>query len=315
MWAMQYHRYGDETVLQREGVPLPALRRGEVLTETVSSGVSAIDALYRSGRVRAHGLRFPKQPGFDAVGIVRESRAAAIRPGRWVWSVLGLEPFRARGTAVEFLRVDAGRVGLFPAGFTPSVDVGGLALGALTALVAVRDRARTAAGSRALVVGAGGAVGTAAVQLARAAGATVDAVCGARGRDVCLALGAATAHRHDDPGIEAVRRSAAYETVIVATGNPAAWLGALRPGGRAAVTRGDAYLRALPAAARARRTMRSVAAGHSASDLTLLAEMVAAGALVPIIDRTYRIDDLATAHRELGHGGSAGARLVVHRTA
>ena len=73
MWATQYHRYGDPSVLQKDEVARPTLRRGEVLIETVSSGVSDIDLIYRSGRARAHGMGFPKQPGFDVLGIVRES--------------------------------------------------------------------------------------------------------------------------------------------------------------------------------------------------------------------------------------------------
>ena len=111
MWAVQYHRYGGPSVLRRELVPRPVLRPGEVLLETVAGGVSLIDLLYRSGRVRLHGAGFPKQPGFDALGIVRESRVAGIRPGAWAWTVLGLEPARRRGTAVELLAVEADRLG------------------------------------------------------------------------------------------------------------------------------------------------------------------------------------------------------------
>ncbi|MEZ5089786.1 MAG: hypothetical protein R2719_08685 [Micropruina sp.] len=119
MWAVQYHRYGGPSVLRRELVPRPVLRPGEVLLETVAGGVSLIDLLYRSGRVRLHGAGFPKQPGFDALGIVRESRVAGIRPGAWAWTVLGLEPARRRGTAVELLAVEADRLGVFPDGFVP----------------------------------------------------------------------------------------------------------------------------------------------------------------------------------------------------
>lgn len=312
MWAVQYHRYGGPSVLRRERVPRPVLRPGEVLLETVAGGVSLIDLLYRSGRVRLHGAGFPKQPGFDALGIVRESRVAGIRPGAWAWTVLGLEPARRRGTAVELLAVDADRLGVFPDGFVPDPAAGALPLGALTALKGLRDGLRVAAGQRVLVVGAGGAVGTAAIQLARGLDAEVDAVCGPRGRGVCLALGAREAFDHTG-STRRLRNGGGYDAVLVAAGRAADWLGALRPRGRLAITRADRWLRTLPHALIRRRWIGSVAAGHGAADLTWLAGEVAAGRLAPVVDRAYRVDELARAHAEHGRGGTAGARLVHYR--
>lgn len=311
MWAIQYHRYGDPSVLQRDEVPMPALRRGEVLIETVSSGVSDIDLMYRSGRVRMHGMGFPKQPGFDVLGVIRETRHAAIEPGRWVWSVLGIEPTRRRGTAVEYLRVDPGRVGVFPDGYTPGAEVGALPLGALTALKGLRA-AHVAAGQRVLVVGAAGAVGTAAIQLARLFDADVDAVAGTAGQDICHRLGATKVFDHTTASVDAVRRSGAYDAVVVAAGQGKDWLGASRPGGRVVLTRADGWLRTLPSAIRSSRRILAVAAGHSAADLTWLARRVADGQLTPAVGRTYGVDELARAHREYGHGGTAGARLIRH---
>lgn len=313
MWAWNYHRYGDPHVMRLESVPMPEPPRDGMVVETVSSGVSMIDALYRSGTVRLHGIGFPKRPGFDALGQVTASRNRAYPVGCWVWTVLGLEPLRTRGTAVQYLPLDPARVGRFPDGFVPDQSVGSLPLGALTALVALRDRLHVRPGQRVLVVGAAGAVGVAAIQLARHLGARVDAVCGSAGVEGCVSMGAEqvfdhAATHHDGP-------AAAYERILVAAGQAAAWFGALKPGGVIACARIDAWVRGLPAAVRRGVGIRSVAAGHASADLTLLAGLVATGELRYHVGRTYPIAELPRAHAELGDGGTRGARLVIHRPA
>lgn len=313
MWAMQYHRYGDPSVLRREEIPAPVLRDGEVLVETVSSGVSLVDLMYRSGEIRLHGVGFPKQPGFDALGRVTESRNPAVAAGAWVWTVLGLQPLRRRGTAVELLALDPAHLGVFPSGYTPDPATGCLPLGALTALKSLRDGAQVRSGERVLVVGAGGAVGTAAIQLAQGMGAGVDAVCGRLGLELCSSLGAQRTFDHADAGIRAVQDGHKYDVVLVAAGRGGDWLGAARPGGRVVFTRIDAWARTLPAARRARTRIRSVAAGHGAAELTSLAGQVAAGTLRPVVGAAYTVNDLARAHAEYGRHGTCGARLVTHQ--
>ncbi|HBX81396.1 MAG: zinc-binding dehydrogenase [Propionibacteriaceae bacterium] len=314
MWAMQYHRYGAADVIQREEAAAPTLATDEVLVRTTSSGVSAIDLMYRAGQLRIHGFGFPKQPGFDALGQVVESRNPAIRPGTWVWTVLGLEPRRTRGTAVELLTLDPSRVGVFPDDFVPDPTVGSLPLGALTALKSLRDIARLQRGERVLIVGAGGAVGTAAVQLATILGARADAVCGAKGLELCAALGAEQVVDHADADVQAIQHGHAYDVVLVAAGRGTDWLDAVRPGGRMVLTRLDTWVAGLPAAWRGRVRTLGVAAGHDSGDLTWLAQQVAAGGLRPTVGVTYPMTDLARAHADYGHGGTAGARLIVHAT-
>ena len=312
MWAVQYHRYGDPSVLETEDVAVRKPKPGEVMVETVSSGVSAIDLMYRSGKLRMHGVGFPKQTGFDVLGIVRESRVPGLEADRWVWAVLDVEPLRRRGTAVQYLTVGSERIGAFPEGFVPPTEAGSLPLGSLTALRGIRDGVRVHYGERLLIVGAGGAVGLAAIQLAVALGVETDAVCGARAIELCRGLGATRVFDHATPEALEPRRSGDYDAVLIAAGNGRDWLGAARRPGRIVLTRGDAWLRTLPAALRARRRIGAIAAGHKAAELTELAQLVAAGILRPVVDRTYAVTDLARAHEEFGKGGTAGSRLVLH---
>lgn len=290
----------------------PVLRPGEVLLETVAGGVSLIDLLYRSGRVRLHGAGFPKQPGFDALGIVRESRGRR-------------HPSRSVG-------VDRARTGAGPAAgarrsscspWTPTASVSSRTASSPTPPPA-RSRSGRSPRSRACATASGSRPGSGCSSWARAVrsgrrrsafarglDAGVDAVCGPRGRGVCLALGAREAFDHTGSTRRPQRRRVTPSWSP--PGAPPTGWSALRPRGRLAITRADRWLRTLPHALIRRRRIGSVAAGHGAADLTWLAGEVAAGRLAPVVDRAYRVDELARAHAEHGRGGTAGARLVHYR--
>ncbi|MFC2361008.1 MAG: zinc-binding dehydrogenase [Actinomyces dentalis] len=312
MWAVQYHRSGGPEVLRVEEIAAPSLRDGQVLVRTLASGVSRIDALYRRGRL-PHGPTFPKQTGFDAIGEVVQGRAGAIRPGDRVAVVLGLEPLRGRGTTVELLAVEPSRCGAFPAGYEPRVEDCALVLGGLTALRAVRDGLRPRRGERVLVVGAGGPVGLAAIQIVRGAGAVVDAVAGSAALEECLGLGADEAY--DYRGEEAVqlRASRRYDGMVVAAGRPSDWFTAVRRGGRAALTDGGVWPGSVVRAVRAGVRSIPIAAGHGSGDLRWLARRIAGGDLVPVVGRRYGVGEVGRAHTELGTGPTRGARIIDHR--
>lgn len=311
MWAVQYHRGGGPDVLRVEEVPHPVLRPGQILVRTLASGVSRIDALYRRGRL-PHGT-FPKQAGFDAVGEVVASRSDSIEVGDQVAVVLGLEPLRSRGTTVELLAVEPSRCGRFPTGYMPAVEDCALVLGGLTALRAVRDGLRTRSGDHVLVVGAGGPVGLAALQIACGCRASVDAVAGKAALEQCRDLGAGDVYDYRCAEIERVRESRHYDGVVVAAGDPAAWFRAARRGAVAALTDGGAWPRSLPAAARAGVRSVPIAAGHDCKNLTWLARKIAARELVPVIGRRFGVHDAPRAHAALDSGGTCGARIIDHR--
>ena len=312
MWAVQYRSSGGPEVLRLEEAPRPVLRPGQVLVRTLASGVSRIDVLYRRGRL-PHGVSFPKRTGFDAVGQVVAGSSGPITVGDWVAVVLGLEPLRGRGTTVELLAVEPSRCGRFPAGYVPSAEDCALVLGGLTALRAVRDGLRARRGDRLLVVGAGGPVGMAAIQIALGCGASVDAVAGRTALERCRGLGAEHARDYRGPEAEAMRGSRSYDGVVVAAGSPAAWFGAARRGKTAALTDGGAWLPSVPAAVRAGVRSVPIAAGHDCDDLTWLARRIAAGELVPVVGRRYGVAEVGRAHAELGSGGTCGARIIDHR--
>lgn len=311
MWAVQYHRSGGPEVLRVEEIAAPSPRDGQVLVRTLASGISRIDALYRRGRL-PHGPTFPKQTGFDAIGEVVQGRAGAIRPGDRVAVVLGLEPLRGRGTTVELLAVEPSRCGAFPAGYEPRVEDCALVLGGLTALRAVRDGLRPRRGERVLVVGAGGPVGLAAIQIARGAGAVVDAVAGSAALEECLGLGADEAYDYRGEEAAQLRASRRYDGMVVAAGRPSDWFNAVRRGGRAALTDGGAWPGSVVRAVRAGVRSIPIAAGHGSGDLRWLARRIVGGDLVPVVGRRYGVGEVGRAHAELGAGPTRGARIIDH---
>lgn len=160
MWAVEYRRHGGPEILEIVERPVPNLRRGQALVRVLASCVSRIDARYMHGRL-PHGIGFPKQVGFDAIGQVVDANGTGLGEGSWVVIVLGLEPLTRRGTTVEMLAIEPSRCGVLPPDYTPDPHDCALALGGLTALKAVRDVLRAQPGQRLLVIGAGGPVGLA----------------------------------------------------------------------------------------------------------------------------------------------------------
>lgn len=228
--------------------------------------------------------------------------------------VLGLEPPSRRGTAVELLAVEPKRCGAFPPGYTPTPLDCGLILGGLTALKAVRDVLRTRSGQRLLVVGGGGPVGLAAIQVASLFGAHVDAVAGSRARTACEQAGAQRFwdHRTDTT---IVRNSGAYDGLVIAAGRPTNWIPAARRTGRAAITDGGAWPGSLPRGLRHRVATRPIAAGHATEDLEWLGRHIASGALTPVAGTLHYPHAAHEAFASLGGGRTAGARLIDHRGA
>lgn len=311
MWAVQYHRHGSPDVLTVDEVPIPRLRSGQVLVGTVASGVSRIDAKFRRGRL-PHGLRFPKQTGFDAVGVVADAGDTALPVGQPVAVVLGLEPLRARGTTVDLLAVEPERCGLFPPEHHLVAGDVAPVLGGLTALRAIRDVVRPRPGDRLLVVGGGGPVGLAAIRLAGLFGARVDAVVGQAALTAAHGMGADLVVDHRSQDCTALQQGRRYDGIVLAAGEPASWCGAGVPGARMALTDGSAWPRSLMAARRTGMASRPVAAGHDSRDLTWLAHRIADGELPGVVGATFAPHQAVEAHRALNTPGTCGARVIDH---
>lgn len=189
MRAIVQDTYGEADVLHPADVPVPTPKDDEVLLRVDAAGIEMSVWHLMTGRpylVRlVMGLRAPKQRirGADVAGTVTVV-------GRSVTTLaVGDRVFGAsNGSLAEFATAKASRLALAPATLTP-VEAASLPVAGCAALNAI-NAAEVAAGQRVLVIGAGGSVGQFAVQLAKARGAHVTGVGGARSLDFIRSLGA-----------------------------------------------------------------------------------------------------------------------------
>jgi NADPH:quinone reductase-like Zn-dependent oxidoreductase len=177
------------------------------------------------------------------------------------------------------------------------------------------------AGQRVLITGAGGGIGTFAVQLSKARGASVTGVCGPAKADLVRSLGADAVIDYTREEID--RDGTRYDVIIDTAGSrPLSRLRrALAPRGILVVTGGDRYdrpaltgmgrsLRTLLLSAFTRRRLRAFLARENAADYRALAELAEAGTITPVIDRTYPLADAADAIRVIATGHATGKGIV-----
>lgn len=170
MKAAVFHQFGEADVLKVEEVPTPRAREGEAVVKVMSAGINQSDVKNVKGTM--HGTTLPRIPGRDFAGVVTEGPAEMV--GREVFGTGGDVGFTRDGSHAQFMLVPAG--GLTPKPRKLSMDEAGSAgvifVAAWSLLVVTGDISKE---DCVLVVGAGGGVGSAAVQIAVAKGAKIIA--------------------------------------------------------------------------------------------------------------------------------------------
>ncbi|SDS22968.1 NAD(P)-dependent alcohol dehydrogenase [Jiangella sp. DSM 45060] len=307
MLAARHHRYGDPDVLQVDTVDVPRPGPREVLVRVHGASVNPSDALFRSGRLR-FGARLPRGTGLDLAGEVAAVGEGVddLTVGDRVWGYRGGLPKRL-GTMAEYAVMTAGRCAPAPAA-VDLVAAAALPTVGLTALQVLRDALRVRPGDRVLIVGASGGVGSAAVQLAAAMGATVVAVAGPGNADLCRDLGAADVWDHTalpEPagcGFDAVAdlhgaRVRDYRRL-------------LRRDGRMATTATRGVPFALASTVLRGPRVRVVQVKARRDDLATLARHVDDGTLRPVVERRYPLERIAAAHHAAETGHARGKRVI-----
>lgn len=190
MKAFYATAFGGPEVMRYGDLPEPAPRRGEVRVAVHAASINPVDWKLRGGMARLlPGQSFPRPFGTDFAGVVNAvgEGAGSFAVGDRVYGIV-VTMFGHAGSHAELVSVPVGRLRRMPAGLD-FVEAASLPVAALTALNGLR-LAGERAGRRVLVNGATGGVGHFAVQMARARGATVGAVCSARNAERARALGA-----------------------------------------------------------------------------------------------------------------------------
>lgn len=322
MKAIVQDSYGPADVLRLRDIDRPAPGEGEVLVRVHAAGVDAGVVHLMTGkpyllRLFGFGLRAPKIKvrGADVAGRVEAvgRGVTRFRPGDEVFGT-------CVGAFAEYARARQDDLAHKPAGLTfeqaAAVPVSGR-----TALQGLRDLGRVRAGQQVLVTGAGGGVGTFAVQLARAFGAEVTAVCGPGKADLVRSIGAD--HVVDYTREDFTDRRHRYDLILDIAGNrPLSRLRrALTPRGTLVIMGGeeggrwiggvDRQLRAMLLSPLVRHRLRVLLLKPREEDLRLLAELIEAGRLTPVIGATYPLEEAPEAVRYVAGGHATGKAVVV----
>ena len=313
MKAAVVTRYGPPAVVEIHDIATPRAKPGQVVVRQHATTVTSGDSRIRSANMPpgfglilrlVFGLTGPRQP---ILGICVAGEVTEVGPGVTSVSLgdkmLGTTGFAMRAHA-EYVAIKADRLVALPAGLTMA-EAAALPFGALTALYYLRDRAKLTAGESVLVIGASGAVGGAAVQLARHFGAKVTGVSSAANADLVRGLGAETVIDYRTQDFRHMGRR--FDVIVDCTGAATAesCRNALMPGGRLClVVTSLAYQ--ITAAWHSRRTGVRVIAGvggEAPADLRYLADLAAKGPLRPHIGATFPLARIAEAHAlaETGH--------------
>ena len=319
MKAIVHERYGGADVLELREVEKPAIGDGEVLVRVHASSVNPVDwygvlGLWL-GRLPT-ALRKPKDPrvGLDVAGRVEVVGPAVrdLRPGDDVFG-------SARGAWAEYAVADAAKLAPKPTSISFD-EAGAVSIAGCSALQAVRDHGRVQPGQKVLVNGASGGVGTFAVQIAKAFGAAVTAVCSTQHVDLVRSLGAdrvvdyteedftRRAEGHDvlldvagSRRLSELRRVLAANARVVLVGGPM----------RGRVAGPVPHLVATRLAGIGRsQTVKFFVAKPNAADLAFLGELFDAGKVRPVIDRRYELSDAGDALRYLGEGHAHGKVVI-----
>ncbi|MBC9711712.1 NAD(P)-dependent alcohol dehydrogenase [Streptomyces sp. TRM66268-LWL] len=313
MRAAMYDRFGGPEVLYVGAVPRPVPGAGEVLVKVAAVSVNGGEIMARSGRVRlVTGRKFPQRTGIDFAG-----RIAALGPevsglgvGDPVWGIMPRTS--GFGSAAEFVVVRPRQLARVPEKLG-LVEAAALPAGT-TAITALRDKARLRPGERLLVRGAAGGVGSVAVQLGKAMGAHVTGLARAENLGLVRDLGADEALDYRTTGQADLGR---HDVVLDTVGKDlAAHRRLLTPTGRMVAISFDtdriaaslAYL--LASTVHGRRRVRFFSGNPKTELFDDLASYVERGALRPVVDRVFPLEEIGEAHQALESGGVRGKYVV-----
>jgi NADPH:quinone reductase-like Zn-dependent oxidoreductase len=323
MKAIICTKYGSPDVLQLQEVEKPAPKDDEVLIKIHAASINSRDwRMMRANpfliRLMPGGFLQPKNkiPGADVAGRVEEvgRYVKQFKPGDEVFGYL--PSATGRGTFAEYVCADENTITLKPVNLTFE-QAAAVPLAALTALQGLRDNGNIQPGQKVLINGASGGVGTFAVQIAKAFGAEVTALCSTKNLDMARSLGAD--HVIDYRKEDFTRNGQRYDLILAANGyHPISdYLRALSPGGIFVVAGGSMF-QLFQAALQGRRASKTgnkktniVSLMQNQKDLIFMKELLESGKVVPVIDGCYPLSKTAEALRYFEKVHAKGKVVII----
>lgn len=321
MKAIVNTQYGSPDVLQLKEVAKPTPKDNEVLVKVYAVSVNAGDLhLLRADPflIRlSSGLLKPKNTilGSDIAGRVEAvgSNVKQFKPGDEVFGNISANGW---GGFAEYVAVPENALALKPANLTFE-EAAAVPMAAITALQGIRYAGGIRPGQKVLINGASGGVGTFAVQLAKASGAEVTAVCSTGNLDMARSIGAD--HVIDYTKEDFTRTRQQYDLILATNGDRSIsdYRRALSPNGIYVHTGGStaqmsqAMLQGAWISRTGSQKMGSMGvAKPNLKDLVIMKELLEAGKVKPVIDRTYPLSQVADAIRYLEEGHAKGKVVI-----
>jgi NADPH:quinone reductase-like Zn-dependent oxidoreductase len=322
MKAVVQDTYGSADVLEVRDIAKPAPPDDEVLVRVRAAGVDPGVWHLMTGRpylvrVMGYGLRTPKVGvrGRDVAGRVAAvgTNVTQVQPGAEVFGI-------GEGSFAEYVCARPDKLAPKPANLSFE-QAAAVPISGLTALQALRDTGKLQPGQKTLIVGAAGGVGSFAVQLAKAFGAQVTGVASTNKVDLVRSIGAdqvidytredfADGSRRWDLIVDTagrrslaqLRRALTWRGTLVIVGGEGGgrWLGGF----------GRQILRAPLLSGLVRQRLRPLVAKERRADLLVLKELIEAGKVTPVIDRTYPLREAPEAIRYLEQGHARGKVVI-----
>jgi NADPH:quinone reductase-like Zn-dependent oxidoreductase len=319
MKAIVQDRFGPPDVLELREIDQPQVGDDQVLVRVQAASVNPADWYLMAGApylARPQmGLRRPRtRLGIDLAGVVEAvgGDVTRLRVGDEVFGP-------GSGALAEYAAVAADALVPKPANLSFE-QAAAVPVAALTALQGLRDKGRVLPGQRVLINGASGGVGTFAVQLAKSFGAEVTGVCSTRNLELVGSLGAD--HVIDYTREDFTRGDRRYDLLLDVAGSRP-WVACRRvlepqatlvmvgaPKGSRLLGPLDHMAKVRLASLRASQKVVFFISKSRNQDLVVLQELLAAGTVIPVVERTYPLPEAADAFRYLGEGHARG-KLVV----
>ena len=302
MKAIRIHAYGGPDVLVYEDAPRPEPAANEVVVRVHAAGVNPVDRFTRAGYLQGMAdFALPFIPGLDLSGVVDAvgSEVDGLAVGD---EVFGYSNMLRQGAYAEYAVVGVGELAVKPAGLD-FITAAALPLVGMSAWQSLFDIGGLQAGQTVLVHGAGGGVGSLAVQLAAAKGARVLGTAGSDKIDLLRELGVSEAIDYTTTRFEDV--ASEVDIVLDTVGGELSErsLTVLKPGGILITTAGQP-----DAAAATERGVRAsgVFAQANPAQLSELARLVEAGTVKPVVSTVLPLADARQVHELLEAGHTRG---------
>ncbi|TVQ09689.1 MAG: NAD(P)-dependent alcohol dehydrogenase [Bacteroidetes bacterium] len=309
MQKIIYEKYGPAEVMEVTETSVPVPAPDEVLVKVMAAGINPVDYKVRNGSLKfLTGRKFPRTPGGEIAGTVEKngSESSKFKKGENVFAMLSM----AGGGYSEYICVKEELLSRMPEKWN-FADAAVVPLAGLTALQSLRDKGKISPGMKVLINGGSGGVGMFGIQIARAMGAEVTAVCS--GKNMELVKGFGAHHVIDYQKEDFTQLPEKFDIILdaVAMSSAGKCSRILKPGGTFVTTVPSpaVMLRQMTNPLRSRKTF-GIMCKPGGKDLDVLADLMREGKIKPFVEKSYPLDQATIAHKHIETGRVRG-KLVI----